>query len=94
MSTSARSLGYGREKGKSSEEECGSECGHWREVAERLGNCIGVFLPKEEKGMAGLLGVKHPQQNIREFSLCQDLVKATSNDGATDGAMPCKSYEF
>jgi hypothetical protein len=31
----------------------------------------GVLLPKEEKGTAGLLEVKHPQQNIREFSLCQ-----------------------
>ncbi len=57
MSTSARSLGNGREKGKSSEEECGCE-------------------------------------NILEFSLCRDMVKATSNKGATDGAMLCKSYEF
>jgi hypothetical protein len=44
--------------------------------------------------MAGLLGAKHPQQNILEFSLCQDVVKATSNEGATDGAMLCKSYQF
>jgi hypothetical protein len=57
VSTSARSLGNGREKGKSSEEECGCE-------------------------------------NILEFSLCRDMVKATSNKGATDGAMLCKSYEF
>jgi hypothetical protein len=34
-------------------------------------NIIGVLLPKEEKGTAGVLEVKHPQQNIREFSLCQ-----------------------
>ncbi len=64
------------------------------EKQQRDSNSIGVFLPKEEKGMAGLLGVKHPQQNILEFSLCWDVVKATSNEGATDGAMLCKSYQF
>jgi hypothetical protein len=35
MNTSTRSLGDGRQKGKSLEEEFGCEHGHWKEVTKR-----------------------------------------------------------
>jgi len=72
VSTSARSLGDGRENGKSSRKSADVNVDTGEKYQKDSNSIGGVLLPKEEKGTAGLLEVKHPQQNIREFSLCQD----------------------